>query len=171
MLTDLTLMDMDYICLHMRERDKQEIFGLRPHNSPIRLSWEAYHYIINHGRGKIAWHREKPAAFAAFTEQWPGVWDVWMAGTEDFEAACVPLLRWFRKEANDILTVCNGHRLQCDSRADYERAHKLIETFGGKRECVFRKFGKDGADYIRFVWYNGENDAVLKPGFGRKQED
>jgi hypothetical protein len=168
-LTDITLMDVEYICLHMRERDKQEIFGLRPHNSEIRLAWEAYHHILNCGRGRIAWHKGKPAALAAFTESWPGVWDVWMAGTEDFEAAAIPLLRWFRKEANEILSVCNGHRLQCDSRADYESAHKMIEAFGGQREAVLRKLGKDGSDYIRFVWFNGENDAVLKPHFGRKQ--
>ena len=79
----------------------------------------------------------------------------------------LPLLKWFRTEANEILTVCKGHRLQCDSRADYEEAHKMIRAFGGVEESTLRRYGKDGSDYIRFVWFNGENDAVLKPHYTR----
>lgn len=167
MLTDIDLGAIEYICLNMRERDRQEILGLRPHDSPIRLAWEAYHQILNFGRGKVSWVRGKPCGLAAFTEGWPGVWDVWMCGTEDFQRGAVPLLKWFRQEANDILSVCKGHRLQCDSRADYEDAHRMIEAFGGVREGVQRRYGKDGSDYVRFVWLKGEQDAVLKPGFTR----
>lgn len=167
MLTDLDLHSVEYICLNMRERDRIEIMGLRPHDSAIRLAWEAYHHIINSGRGKVAWANGKPAAMAAFVESHPGVWDVWMCGTTDFKAAAVPLLKWFRTEANEILTVCKGHRLQCDSRADYDEAHKMIKAFGGVAESTLRRYGKDGSDYIRFVWLNGENDAVLRPHYTR----
>lgn len=167
MLTDPTLIDIEFICLNMREKDSEEILALRPHDNPVRLAWEAYHHVLNSGRGKVAWVNGRPAAFAAFTEDWPGTWSVWMCGTDDFKAAAIPLLKWFRTEANEILTVCKGHRLQCDSRADYEEAHKMIRAFGGVEESTLRRYGKDGSDYIRFVWFNGENDAVLKPHYTR----
>lgn len=167
MLTDPTLIDIEFICLNMREKDSEEILALRPHDIPVRLAWEAYHHVLNSGRGKVAWVNGRPAAFAAFTEDWPGTWSVWMCGTDDFKAAAIPLLKWFRTEANEILTVCKGHRLQCDSRADYEEAHKMIRAFGGVEESTLRRYGKDGSDYIRFVWFNGENDAVLKPHYTR----
>lgn len=167
MLTDITLSDLEYICLKMREIDKTEIYAIRPHDSPLQLAAEAYHMIRNMGRGRIAWANGRPAAVAAFTESWPGVWEVWMFGTDDFKAAAVPLLRWFRKEARDILANVNGHRLQCDSRADHTEAHRLIKAAGGIEEGLLRRYGKDGSDYIRFVWLNGENDAVLKPHYVR----
>jgi len=167
MLTDPTLTDIEFICLNMREKDSEEILALRPHDNPVRLAWEAYHHVLNSGRGKVAWVNGRPAAFAAFTEDWPGTWSVWMCGTDDFKAAAIPLLKWFRTEANEILTVCKGHRLQCDSRADYDEAHKMIRAFGGVEESTLRRYGKDGSDYIRFVWFNGENDAVLKPHYTR----
>jgi len=167
MLTDPTLIDIEFICLNMREKDSEEILALRPHDNPVRLAWEAYHHVLNSGRGKVAWVNGRPAAFAAFTEDWPGTWSVWMCGTDDFKAAAIPLLKWFRTEANEILTVCKGHRLQCDSRADYDEAHKMIRAFGGVEESTLRRYGKDGSDYIRFVWFNGENDAVLKPHYTR----
>jgi len=150
----------------MRAQDWQEISALLQHDSRIRFAWEAYHYVLNNGRGKVSWHRQKPAAFAAFTERHPGVWDVYMFGTDDFRSAAMPLLKWFRSEANDILSVCAGHRLQCDSRCGYDEAHKLIRAMGGIQEGTpMRKYGKDGADYQRFVWLNGENDAVLRPHY------
>lgn len=168
MLTNVALHELEYICLHMRERDKQEIFGMLSHDSPLRLAWESYHYILNNGRGQIAWHNGRPAAIAAFTETHPGVWNVWAFGTEDFKASAVPLIRWFRKEARDILSVCAGHRLQCDSRADYEEAHKYIMAFGGRPEGPpMKAYGKDGADYQRFVWLKSEDSAILGKHYTR----
>jgi hypothetical protein len=168
LLSDVDLLSIEFIVYNMRPGDREEIFGLIDHDNNYRFAWEAYHLVLNKGRGKISWHDGKPAAFAAFVEERPGVWSVWMMGTKDFKAAAMPLLRWFRKEANDILSVCKGHRLQCDSRADYEEAHKMIKAMGGIEEGPpMRRYGKDGSDYQRFIWLNGENDAVLKSGYVR----
>lgn len=168
MLTDITLHDIEFIAFNMRERDRREIYALLPHDSPVRFAWESYHHILNAGRGKIAWHNGKPAAVAAFTENWPGNWNVWMFGTDDFKAAAIPLLRWFRKEANDILSVCEGRRLQCDSAADYEEAHKMIKAFGGVPEGEpMADYGKDGKAYQRFVWLQKRDSAVLEKHFKR----
>ena len=169
MLTDLTFNELYYICCHLRERDAAEIYGMRPHDNPLQLAYEANHMIRNQGRGKISWHKGRPAAVAAFTESWPGMWEAWMFGTDDFKDALYPLMRWVRTEAKDILDHCQGNRLQCDSRADYEDSHNLIRSLGGKEEVVLRRYGKDGSDYKRFVWINGEGSAVtiLQPHYVR----
>lgn len=167
MLTELTYVDLEYVVLNMRDEDWREIIGLQDHESPLRLACEMNYFIGNHGRGRVSWVDGRPAAVAFFAERWPGVWEVGMFGTNSFKAAAMPLLRWFRQEANEILTVCNGHRLHCDSRADHEEAHRMIRAMGGEEEVTLRRLGKDGSDYIRFVWLNGENDAVLKPGYVR----
>lgn len=166
-LTDPTFTDLTYICLNMREVDATEILALQNHDSLYRLAWETHYAVTNHGRGKIAWHKGAPAAFAFFREERPGVWEVGMFGTNAFRDACVPLLRWFRQEANEILSVCNGHRLHCHSISTHEEAHKMIEAMGGKRGPVERKYGKGGEDFVSFQWFNGENDAVLKSGYVR----
>lgn len=169
MLADFNLFSLEYICMHMREVDRVEVFGMQHHDSALQLAHEASYLIKNKGRGIIGWSERTrlPAAVGAFTEDWPGAWSVWMFGTDDFKDCAVEMLRWFRKEANDILTVCKGRRLQCDSRFDHEEAHKMLRALGAVPEVTLRKYGKDGADYIRFVWFNGENDAVLKPHFTR----
>lgn len=155
----------------MRERDKAEIYALRDHDNPLQLAMEAHHMIRNKGRGQIAWWQGRPAAMLAFTEDWPGVWSVWMFGTDDFKNVAIDLVRWARKEANEILKVCAGHRIHCDSLSTYEEAHKLIQAAGGRYECEFPKYGKGGEDYKRFVWFNGDNDAILKPHYVRADKE
>ena len=136
MLTEPDLWAIEYICLNLRESDAIEIYNVRPHDSPLQLAWESTQAVKNMGRGRIGWANGKPAALFAFTEDWPGTWQVWMFGTNDFKAAAIDLLRWARKEANDILTVCEGRRLQCDCRLGHDDAHKMIRALGGKPEGV-----------------------------------
>jgi hypothetical protein len=166
LLSDLDYHAVEFLCLNLRPQDRDEILGLMDHDNPLMLAAQMTHQVRNSGRGRIAWHKGKPAALMAFVELRPGVWEVWMCGTEDFKSVAFDLARWCRKEANDILTVCKGHRLQATSRADYEEAHKLIRALGGKAEgAPLRKFGKGGEDYQMFVWINGENDAILRPHY------
>ena len=168
MLTDITLPSIESICYRMREQDRIEVFGVRPHDNAYRLAWEVHAVILNQGRGRIAWHDGRPAALMAFTENWPGMWDAWAFGTNDFKSVFVELVGWGRREARSILTVCKGHRLQCDSRVGHDDAHKMIRALGGKAEGqAMRGYGKDGADYQRFVWLRSEDAAVLAPGFIR----
>lgn len=167
MLTDLEYTPLEYVCMRMRETDKREIYALRPHDNALQLACEAHALIRNSGRGMVGWANGRPAAVCAFTESWPGMWEVWMFGTDDFKNCAIEMLRWFRKEANVILSERLGRRLQCDSAAYHEEAHKMIKALGGLEECRFRAYGKHGDDFIRFVWLNGENDAVLRPKFTR----
>lgn len=169
MIAELTHPALEYVCLNMRERDRVEVLSLQPHDSVFRLAFEASHQIRNNGRGVVAYSPKsgRPCAVAAFTEKWPGCWEIWMFGTDELKDCAVELIRWFRKTAVDILTTCKGHRLQADSRFDHEEAHKMMRAFGAIEEVRLRRYGKDGSDYIRFVWLNGENDQVLRPHFTR----
>lgn len=169
LLTDLNLFAVEYIALNMRECDRAELFGLWPHDAALTFASEATHLLRNKGRARIAYVDGMPAALFGFQESRPGVWEVWMFGTDDFDKAIFPLMRWCRKEANDILTNCRGHRLQAQSRASHTEAHKLIRAMGGIEETTLRRYGKDGSDYIMFVWLNGENDAILRPHYSMEK--
>jgi hypothetical protein len=167
-LTEVTHTDLEYICFRMRECDKAEIFNLRHYDNPYQLAWECASAVRTHGRGQIAWWDGRPAAIFAFTcTMHPNLWEIWMFGTDHFRSVAFDLIRWCRKEANEILTVQKAHRLQADARVGHEDAHKFIRALGGRPEVTLEKYGKDGGDYIRYVWINGRDDAVLKPHFTR----
>lgn len=166
-LTDIDLHSFCYVCDHMREQDRAEIFACLPHDNTYRLGWEAYHQIKNNGRGRIAWHKGKPVAVGAFAEDYPGIWQVIMFGTDDFKHGAVDLIKWFRREAKDILSTQRGIRLYCNSRVEHTEAHKMIVALGAHPEGPpMRNFGKDGSSFQRFVWFP-EDSAVLSPDYVR----
>jgi hypothetical protein len=168
MLTDITYSAIEYISLNMRESDRVELFNIRPYDSPIQWAWDANLALKSLGRGRIAWWKGRPAGLFGFTEAWPGHWEVWMFGTDDYRNVAFDLLRWARKEANDILTVCEGRRLQADVREGHPDAHRLVRAMGAIPEGPpMQAYGKDGSAYQRYVWLKGVNDAVLKPHFKR----
>jgi hypothetical protein len=167
-LTEITLPAVESICYRLRERDRIEAFNLLPYDNEYRLAWESYATMLNAGRARVAWWDGRPAALMAFTERRPGVWDAWMIGTDDFRNCAVDLVRWGRKEARDILATSLGHRLQAESRADHDEGHRLLKALGARQEGPpMKAYGKDGSDYLRFVWLKGQDDAVLEPGFVR----
>ncbi|MBK8772877.1 MAG: hypothetical protein IPM06_20940 [Rhizobiales bacterium] len=171
MLTTPTRIDLEYLCLNMRACDLVEIMNLVPFDAPIVLAHVCDELIRNNGRGRISWANGKPCAVAALTETRPGVWEVTMFGTDDLRSGIVPLMRWFRAEAADLIKQCKGHRLQCDSRADHHEAHKLIRAMGGVAEGPpMAGYGKDGGDYQRFVWLVGRNDAIVRPHYVQAKE-
>jgi hypothetical protein len=166
-LTDIDRENCINVCMAMREQDRLEILATQEHDNLYRLGWEAYHQIINKGRGKIAWHRGRPVAVGAFIEDWPGCWQVAMFGTDEFKSGAVHLIKWFRREAKDILSTQKGLRLYCNSRVEHVEAHKMIVALGAKPEGPpMKNFGKDGSSFQRFVWFP-EDSAVLNPDYVR----
>jgi RimJ/RimL family protein N-acetyltransferase len=165
MLTDIDLDSLMYIVFNMRPEDKEEIYALLPHNEPYQLGWEAFMLFRNKGRSQIAWHQGKPAAVIAITECRKGVWEISMFGTEDFKSVALPCMRWARDTIPDLIINHHGRRLQCDSHANHEAAHRFLKALGARPEGPPMKYyGKDGSAFIRFVWLFGENGFVSQNG-------
>jgi hypothetical protein len=160
-LHDVDRSSLEYICLHLRERDQREIYSLRNHENPIRLAWEAHHMLTTQGRGRIAWEDGKPVAVLGFVESWPGLWDAVAFGTNDFPKVALELMRYGRQEAKSILRDVGGRRLQADAHIDNTDGHKFIQALGGAPEFDLRLYGKDGATYRRFVWFTGQEKTTL----------
>lgn len=165
-LTEPTRGAIDYIAMHMRDEDWNEIVNLLDHDSRIQFGWQAYMLMTTRGRGRVVWHDRKPAIGVAFIEHRPGLWDVQMYGTDDFRFAAKHALRWIRDTLPDLRDNLGGRRLQADSHIDHVEAHRFMRMLGARQEGEpMRKFGKDGSSYLRFVWIDDETDKF--PIFGK----
>jgi hypothetical protein len=163
-LTDIDLDSIHYLAFNMRASDKEEIFNILDHDCPYQFGWYAFEVFRNKGRARIAWHNGKPAAVIAIVEERPAVWNISMFGTDDLKLVAFECMRWARQNIPDLIAPPhNGRRLQCDSRVGHEDAHKFLRALGAEPEGPpMRHFGKDGGDYIRFVWIFGDNGLVEK---------
>lgn len=168
-VTPVSFGALEDICQNLRAMDAEEVYNIRPHDSWRKLAHESWYLIRDKGRGAVAWHKGRPAGVIAYTQiGWPGVWEVWAFGTNDFKAVAIDLLRWGRKEAVVILDEIGGHRCQCDSRVGHDEAHTMIKALGGRPEGLpMQGYGKDGSSYQRFVWLRETDAGFLYPGFVR----
>lgn len=162
-LTDITLDAVTYVCFNMREVNKLEIYPLRPHDSPIILAWEVCAAVRSSGRGRVAWHDGKPAGVVALVENWPGCWGVSIFATDDFRSVAINILRWVRSTFREICTDLHGRRLESLTRAGDDEAAAFFKGLGARPEGPpMHRYGKDGADFQRFVWLAGENDHFIR---------
>jgi hypothetical protein len=170
-LTEPNLYTIEAVCLNLRESDEVEIFNVMQLASKMHLAHHCYQAVMNNGRGRVAWYNGRPTAVIALTTLWTGVWEIWMFGTNDFRNVAFDLVRWARREAREILDHAEGHRIQCDCRVGHPDAHKLLQAFGARPEGPpMKQFGKDRADYQRYVWLRDEDWDVLEPHYKRQDK-
>lgn len=161
MLTSVTYEAIEYLCLNMREQDRVELLGMSRSDDLRDLADECFAALRYRGIAQVGWVKGKPAGVIGLVEEWPGVWTVWMFGTDDLGLVGVMLLKWLRKALRRVRDEFGGWRLHCDSRDGNTLAHKMIRAMGGAVEHVMARYGADGSNYTRFVWLLGENDAVI----------
>lgn len=161
LVTSPTLSACTYICHHMRDVDRAEVYGMSPEQNWYKLGALVWTMMRDHGRGVVAWHDGKPAALCGFVERWPGMWEIMMFGTDDLTKVAIPLMQWARRQIPDIIENHGGRRLQCDSRVGHDEAHKMLQALGAVKEgAPMPEYGTDGSAYQRFVWIAGVNDSI-----------
>lgn len=161
-LAPVDLGSLEFICLHLRDQDKREIYNIRDHDNPIQLAWETHYLLTERGIGAIAWWRGRPAAMIGLVRAWPMVWEAVAYGTDDWRSVAVDLMRWGRGRVRQILQSGEGHRLQAHSHTQNHDAHKFLQALGARQEGPPEPlYGKDGSPYLKFVWLKGEHDHLV----------
>ena len=149
-LVEPNLPDLEFIALNMRPADKAEIYGILPHDNPFLLARQTADLCRGGAFGVVA-RRERPVAVMGFAERLPGVFDAFAYGTNEFRRVSMCLTRFALGHMKPALLDAGAHRLQADSRFDHTDAHRWLRLLGFRQESVMKSYGKNGADYIRFV--------------------
>lgn len=151
MLLEPTLSDLEYICLNLRQADKDEIYGVLPHDNPFLLARQTMDIAGAGGFVTVA-HARRPVSVLGFHEQHPGVLNVFAYATDEFHLVAYGLTRFALKDLKSAMLASGAHRAQCDSRYDHYQAHRWLECFGFTAEGQLKAYGKDASDYIRFAY-------------------
>jgi hypothetical protein len=163
-ITDLEWNALEYLAFNMREIDKQEIFGNLPSDNPLELAAMVYQATAKNGYGWLGWFNGRPVAALGMFENFPGCWQVWSFGTQDYERVVAGFLHRFQQAIDAARGERGLHRIECRSIRIHSSAHKLLRVLGFKSEGVLEQYGRDRSDYFLFakVW---ENDSdVLRRG-------
>ena len=123
------------------------------HKNPLTCAALVHHGVAQNGCGWIARLNGRPAACLGIIENWPGNWQIYSFGTNDYPRVAVA----FKDKADKMIAfgLDRGmRRLECRSIAHHHDAHRYIRLIGMKQEAVLPKYGSEGDDYILFsrIW-------------------
>lgn len=139
-----------YVCAHMRDRDREEIFATRWHDDPHLLAQEIMRWA---GPMCVCWMRGgTPIALQGALPLWPGVWSVWAFGTDEWRAAIPTMTRHARTFVIPALLGAGFHRAEARAMKDHTDSRRWIEALGGKLEVELPGYGKHGEDFVCYVW-------------------
>ncbi len=154
--------DLFYVAANMRERDRQEIYATRFSDDPSQLTDDCLWAM---GRPNsiavMAKNGVEPVAVLGAIETWPGTWDLWCFGTEQFDTVAWALTRYCRRVYFPTLLKRGLRRAHCRSMAAHTKAHDWIHSLGANVDCdrPMRNWGKNGEDFVMFEWHR---DDLLK---------
>jgi hypothetical protein len=155
-----------YIIAHMRECDRREIFCTRWDDDPASLADDCMNVI---GRANsltvLATLDREPVAVLGAVETWPGTWDVWCFGTDQFEKVAFTLTKYVRRTLIPALLVRGLRRGHCRSLADHVKAHAWLRELGAKSEDErpMKSWGKNGEDFVMFEWHRHDLLKTFRP--------
>jgi len=154
--------DLLYIVRNMRAADRDEIFATQWSSSPNYLvdacmaaAAAPTSYTI------MAYWDGRPAAVLGGIEPWPGCWDVWAFGTDEFDRVAFGLTKHIRRVFIPTLLARGLRRAHCRSMVGHTKVHAWLHDLGA-RQCddrVMRGWGKNGEDFIMFEWHR---DVLLE---------
>lgn len=140
-----------YVARNMRAADRHEIFATRWTDDVDSLAIE-----VVEKWGPIAYtgftDDGTPAAVFGSTALWPGVWAVWMFGTDRFSEIGKRVTRFALRGILPAMLEAGCHRIEARSAATHTEAHRWMEVMGAKRETELRQLGRDKTDFVLFVW-------------------
>jgi hypothetical protein len=147
-LRKLNLLDVAYVCRHMRAADAHEIFATRRTDDPDALAVEIIRYWGP--MGFVAVDGELPVALFGATETWPGVWTAWMMATDEFPSVALGLTKFVKRRMIPELIGMGAFRGEARSVDGHTEAHRWLRVLGGVEEARLRRYGRNGEDFLVF---------------------
>lgn len=151
MITDgpLEFEPLHHVAANMRAKDAEEVFATCWRDDPAQL---ANCLIALPGDGVVFKLDDVPACAMGAAQMRPGVFSMWMFGTDDFPKVKFYVQKYSKRVIIPALVAAGCHRAECQSLASHTEAHDwLTRSFGAKKEAVLEGFGKNGETFFQFA--------------------
>lgn len=148
------------VCMRMRAIDREEIYGLRYEPNPFVLTNDV---MAQANFAWVVWWEERPAAVLGAGPAHPGAWQMFAFGTDDFTKVAKGMTRFIsRTMLPALFGDLNARVLYADSHENHTEAHTWLRWFGAE-PVLLPGWGKDGADYLRFMLTPASWQSSTKP--------
>lgn len=148
-LVNVTREDALFICQNLREQDRLEINA---------TSWDedaesiADRFMAVADGAWTVLSGDTPVAVGGAHCVWPGVWNIWLVGTDRFNECKIGMTRFAKKVMIPTLKARGAHRIQCHTLDSHSDSHAWLEALGARRESTAFGYGKNKETFYCYVW-------------------
>lgn len=146
----LEWLPLEFLCFNLRAIDREELVGNLPTENPLEIASIIFNQVARNGCAWCGFMNGRPAAVLGVFENFPGNWQVFSFGSNDY----VRVLVCFRQKWPLMLAYVRdhgGHRIECRSLATHSEAHGFLRLMRFEREGVLRCYGRRKQDYVQFA--------------------
>jgi len=90
-------------------------------------------------------------AVAGIAPLWEGCGEAWAIPTKRIGEQKITIGRHFKRTFHEVAQDLKMRRVQAAVKVGYEEAHNLARFVGMTEEGLMKKYGPDGADYVRYA--------------------
>ena len=150
------------VAANMRERDREEIFGMWWEDDPEFLARKlAGLSKTSDDMAYVACSAEGvPVCAFGFYEMWPGMWSAWMFATDQLPKVAKTVIKFLRKKCLPELLRRGAHRVECKAHENNAWAGNFIERMGGVKETVMLDYGRDRSNYVLYRWLRADHEET-----------
>lgn len=156
-LVEANYHNLMHVAERLRAADKEEVFATHWDDNPAGLVARTIQ------AGDFQWVAEldgEPVASIGAMPVWPGVWQVWAFGTDDFTKVARTLTKHVKRFMYPALERTSAHRIQCFAMKSHTEACRWLEFLGAEAEATLPNFGRDRQEFVLYVWRRkGQKDT------------
>ena len=99
---------------------------------------------------------DKPILSTGIIPVWDGCGEAWLLASNKMSEYKVTLARAIYECFYEWIDARNLRRVHANIRVDWPTAIRFAKFMGMKEEGLMKKFGPEGADYVRYAWVSDD---------------
>jgi hypothetical protein len=103
------------------------------------------------GHGIAFTDKGKILAVGGVAPLWDGVGEAWLIPTKHMAGNQIALSRQFKRTIQRAFTDLKMRRVQAAVKVGFDKAHRLVRFLDMEEEGLMKKYGPEGADYVRYA--------------------
>jgi hypothetical protein len=148
--------DVLFVAQSMRPSDRAEIFATQWTDTPDELAAA----VVNSGAFRWgAYIDGVPVAMIGAAPRWPGSWQAWAFGTNEFPRVARTLTRHARRFMQPALINAGARRMDAYALASHAQSNLWLRALGATPGNVLENWGKQGETFVCFTWLRKDNAA------------
>lgn len=141
------------ISSNLRPRDFEELTATRYGTDPKGLAEGIARDAVHTGAFRWAAYLDgRPVAAVGAFPRWPNVWTAWAFGTDEWPKVVLRLTKHVRGFMLPALLNAGATRVDALSLETHSDARAWLEYLGARPENVLDKWGKNGQNFVCYVW-------------------